>query len=55
MYSIEELADDFHRLGIRPSDTVMLHASVRSGSNNRRSFLIFVPVDRLDVKNAVSG
>jgi len=30
MYSIEELADDFRRLGIRAGDTVMLHASVRA-------------------------
>jgi aminoglycoside N3'-acetyltransferase len=30
MYSIEELANDFHRAGIRAVDTVMLHASVRA-------------------------
>lgn len=30
MYSIEELANGFRRLGIRASDTVMLHASVRA-------------------------
>lgn len=30
MYSIEELANDFHRLGIGAADTVMLHASVRA-------------------------
>jgi aminoglycoside 3-N-acetyltransferase len=30
MYSIEELANDFRKLGIRAGDTVMLHASVRS-------------------------
>jgi aminoglycoside 3-N-acetyltransferase len=30
MYSIEELADDFRRLGICAGDTVMLHASVRA-------------------------
>ncbi len=29
MYSIEELANDFRKLGIRTGDTVMLHASVR--------------------------
>jgi aminoglycoside 3-N-acetyltransferase len=30
MYSIEELANDFRELGIRPGDTAMLHASVRA-------------------------
>ena len=30
MYSIEELASDFRKLGIAPGDTVMLHASVRA-------------------------
>src|SRR5215469_2940623 len=30
MYSIEELANDFRKLGIRARDTVMLHASVRA-------------------------
>src|SRR6516164_7343542 len=30
MYSIEELANDFHKLGIGAADTVMLHASVRA-------------------------
>jgi aminoglycoside 3-N-acetyltransferase len=30
MYSTEELANDFRRLGIRAADTVMLHASVRA-------------------------
>jgi aminoglycoside N3'-acetyltransferase len=30
MYSIEELANDFHKVGIRAGDTVMLHASVRA-------------------------
>jgi aminoglycoside 3-N-acetyltransferase len=30
MYSIQELADDFRKLGIRAGDTVMLHASVRA-------------------------
>ena len=30
MYSIEELANDFRKLGIRAGDTVMLHASVRA-------------------------
>ena len=30
MYSIEELANDFRKLGIRTRDTVMLHASVRA-------------------------
>src|SRR5215472_5683519 len=30
MYSIEELANDFRRLGVKASDTVMLHASVRA-------------------------
>jgi aminoglycoside 3-N-acetyltransferase len=30
MYSIEELATDFRKLGIRAADTVMLHASVRA-------------------------
>jgi aminoglycoside 3-N-acetyltransferase len=30
MYSIEELANDFCRLGIRPGDTALLHASVRA-------------------------
>ncbi len=30
MYSIEELADDFRKLGIAAGDTVMLHASVRA-------------------------
>ncbi|HXY52802.1 MAG TPA: AAC(3) family N-acetyltransferase [Terriglobales bacterium] len=30
MYSIEELANDFRKLGIRAADTVMLHASVRA-------------------------
>jgi len=30
MYSIEELAHDFRKLGIRAADTVMLHASVRA-------------------------
>jgi aminoglycoside 3-N-acetyltransferase len=30
MYSIEELAEDFRKLGIRAADTIMLHASVRA-------------------------
>ena len=30
MYSIEKLADDFRKLGVRAADTVMLHASVRA-------------------------
>jgi aminoglycoside 3-N-acetyltransferase len=30
MYSTEELANDFRKLGIRAGDTVMLHASVRA-------------------------
>lgn len=30
MYSREQLADDFRKLGIRAADTVMLHASVRA-------------------------
>jgi aminoglycoside 3-N-acetyltransferase len=30
MYSAEELANDFRKLGIRAGDTVMLHASVRA-------------------------
>jgi len=30
MYSIEELANDFRKLGVRAADTVMLHASVRA-------------------------
>ncbi len=30
MYSVEQLANDFRRLGIRAGDTVMLHASVRA-------------------------
>jgi aminoglycoside 3-N-acetyltransferase len=30
MYSRQELADDFRRLGIRPGHCVMLHASVRA-------------------------
>jgi aminoglycoside 3-N-acetyltransferase len=30
MYSIEELANEFRKLGIRAADTVMLHASVRA-------------------------
>jgi aminoglycoside N3'-acetyltransferase len=30
MYSMEELANDFRKLGIRAGDTVMLHASVRA-------------------------
>ena len=30
MYSIEELANDFRKLGITAADTVMLHASVRA-------------------------
>lgn len=30
MYSRQELADDFRRLGVAPGDTVMLHASVRA-------------------------
>ena len=30
MYSIEELANDFRKLGIRAADTVMLHASARA-------------------------
>ena len=30
MYSIQELANDFRRLGISAADTVMLHASVRA-------------------------
>jgi aminoglycoside 3-N-acetyltransferase len=29
MYSIDELANDFRRLGVTPGDTVMVHASVR--------------------------
>jgi aminoglycoside 3-N-acetyltransferase len=30
MYSRQELADGFRRLGVAPNDTVMLHASVRA-------------------------
>src|ERR1700689_3822937 len=30
MYSIEWLAEDFRKLGIRAADTIMLHASVRA-------------------------
>jgi aminoglycoside 3-N-acetyltransferase len=30
MYSIEELANDFHKAGIRAGDSVMLHVSVRA-------------------------
>jgi aminoglycoside 3-N-acetyltransferase len=30
MYSTEELANDFRKLGVRAGDTVMLHASVRA-------------------------
>jgi aminoglycoside 3-N-acetyltransferase len=30
MYSIEGLAEDFRKLGIRAADTIMLHASVRA-------------------------
>lgn len=30
MYSIEELANDFRKLGVKPADTLMLHASVRA-------------------------
>ncbi len=30
MYSVEELANDFRKLGINAGDTVMLHASVRA-------------------------
>lgn len=30
MYSIEELAEDFRKLGIKAADTIMLHASVRA-------------------------
>src|ERR1700680_4582274 len=30
MYSIEEMANDFRKLGILAGDTVMLHASVRA-------------------------
>jgi aminoglycoside 3-N-acetyltransferase len=30
VYSVEELANDFRRMGIRAGDTVMLHASVRA-------------------------
>ena len=30
MYSIEELANDFRKLGVRAGDTIMLHASVRA-------------------------
>lgn len=30
MYSIEELANEFRKLGIRAAGTVMLHASVRA-------------------------
>jgi aminoglycoside 3-N-acetyltransferase len=30
MYSIEELANGFRKLGISAGDTVMLHASVRA-------------------------
>ena len=30
MYSIDELANDFRKLGIQVGDTVMLHASVRA-------------------------
>src|SRR5271170_2369582 len=30
MYSIEELANDFLKVGIRAGDIVMLHASVRA-------------------------
>ena len=57
MYSIEELANDFRKLGIAAGDTVMLHASVRAvgevagGSNvlvqpeleKRRSPLVSIP------------
>lgn len=34
MYSIEELANDFRKLGIRAGDTVMLHASTGHSSNS---------------------
>ena len=43
MYSIEELANNFRKLGIRAGDTAMLHASVRAvgevagGPDHRRS------------------
>jgi aminoglycoside 3-N-acetyltransferase len=30
MYSRSELAEDFRRLGVRPGDTVLLHASIRA-------------------------
>src|SRR5215510_8031575 len=30
MHSRQQLAEDFRRLGVKPGDTVMLHASVRS-------------------------
>ena len=30
MYSRQELADDFRRVGVAPGDTVMLHASIRA-------------------------
>src|SRR5688572_18157732 len=30
MYSRQDLADDFSRLGVAPADTVMLHASIRA-------------------------
>jgi aminoglycoside 3-N-acetyltransferase len=30
MYSLEELTEDFRKLGIRAGDTIMLHASVRA-------------------------
>lgn len=30
MYSTEELANDFCKLGVRAGDTVMLHATVRA-------------------------
>lgn len=30
MYSRQELAEHFRRLGVRPGDTIMLHASVRA-------------------------
>jgi aminoglycoside 3-N-acetyltransferase len=30
MYSRQDLADDFSRLGVAPADTIMLHASIRA-------------------------
>ena len=31
MYSRQDLADGFRRLGVNPGDTVMVHASIRAG------------------------